>query len=278
MAPFNIAGISFRPTLWKEDENLEVLITHLRSVAKQDVQLVATVEGCLDEYLTKDLPRLRLQSGLPRKTTESKSYKKRLEAFKKKQIALADRIKEKCLPVLRDEAASHGIYLFVNTLEHRRGRTVYNTTFVINPAGKVIGTYDKIHAGFETGNSQGKHYSVFHTSLGCVGTLICADRNYPETSRILALSGARLQVINSYGYWGEGNNNVMLKQRARENGVYVFFVHPNESVVFSPEGRVAASSCSWEPTLVRSVDLSQTGMRGSRTLTIPEGLVKHYEG
>jgi hypothetical protein len=63
----------------------------------------------------------------------------------------------------------------------------------------------------------------------------------------------------------------LLKQRARENGSYIKFIHPNETEFFSPEGRVIASSSSWENILIREIDLSHTGSRATRTLTIPNG-------
>jgi predicted amidohydrolase len=259
-------------------ENLDRLIPFYRKAVADGAQIVATVEGCLDGYPTKELPKRRLQSGLPQKTVRSAAYKKRFAAFKKKQLALADRIKSDCLPALIEETKSLGVYLFVNTLDRRRGESVYNTTFVINPKGKVIGKYDKIHAAFETGNICGKTYSIFETDYGPIGVLICADRNYPETSRILNVSGAGLHIINSYGFWGEGKNDVTLKQRARENGSYIVFIHPNETVFFSPEGRVIASSSSWENILIREIDLTHAGRRATRTLTIPDGLVKRFSG
>ena len=278
MSKVKIAGVSFVPRLWDEKKNLDTLIPFYRKAVADGAQIVATVEGCLDGYPTKELPRRRLQSGLPKKTLQTAAYKKRYAAFKKKQLGLADRIKANCLPALIEETKSLGVYLFVNTLDRRRGESVYNTTFVINPKGKVIGKYDKIHAAFETGNTCGKTYSIFETDYGAIGVLICADRNYPETCRILNVSGAKLQIINSYGFWGEGKNDVMLKQRSRENGSYIVFVHPNETVFFSPEGRVIASSSTWENVLIREIDLDHAGSRATRTLTIPDGLVKRFRG
>jgi hypothetical protein len=63
----------------------------------------------------------------------------------------------------------------------------------------------------------------------------------------------------------------LLKRRALKNGSYIMFNHPNETVFFSPEGRVIASSSSWENILIREIDLSHTGSRATRTMTIPNG-------
>ena len=278
MSRVKIAGISFVPEMWEEKKNLDRLIKHYRQAVSDGAQIVASCEGSLDGYPTRELPERRLQQGLPARTVKSAAYKKRFAAFKKQQLALADRIKENCIPALIEETKSLGVYFFLNTLDRRRGDSVYNTTFVINPKGKVIGKYDKIHAAFETGNTCGETYSIFETDYGTIGVLICADRNYPETCRILNVSGAGLQIINSYGFWGEGKNDVMLKQRARENGSFIVFIHPRETVFFSPEGRVIASSSEWENVLIREVDLSHAGSRKAITLTIPDGLVKRFKG
>lgn len=278
MSRVTLAGISYVPEMWDEKKNLDTFVKYYRQSVADGAQVVASVEGSMDGYPTKELPQRRLDSGQSEKTRKTAGYKKRLAAFKKKQLALADRIKEHCIPALIEETKSLGVYLFVNTLDRRRGESVYNTTFVINPKGKVIGKYDKIHAGFETGNTCGKTYSIFETDHGTIGVLICADRNYPETCRILNVSGAGLQIINSYGFWGEGKNDVMLKQRSRENGSFIVFVHPQETVFFSPEGRVIASSSTWEHVLLREIDLEHAGSRHAPTLQIPDGLVRRFKG
>jgi len=93
MSKVKIAGVSFVPRLWDEKKNLDTLIPFYRKAVADGAQIVATVEGCLDGYPTKELPRRRLQSGLPKKTLQTAAYKKRYAAFKKKQLGLADRIK-----------------------------------------------------------------------------------------------------------------------------------------------------------------------------------------
>jgi N-carbamoylputrescine amidase len=80
---------------------------------------------------------------------------------------------------------------------------------------------------------------VAQTPLGRWGTLICFDRQLPETSRILAIQGAQLILIPSYGMWGE-TNDVMMRTRALENSVWVAFVHPRRCLIVDPGGKIVA--------------------------------------
>ena len=259
MKPFKIAGVSFWPEMWKTQKNLREVLTHIRTAAEMGADVIATPEGIIDGYITRDLVRRKIRwehKHLP-------GWAKRVEVFRAKQLALADRIKARCIPPLQAEAARLGVWLFANTLDRRRGKSVYNTTFVINPAGKIVGKYDKIHAGHEVVNKIGRAHRVFETPFASIGVLICADRQYPEAPRSLALAGAQVLIINSYGGYGEGWNERIIRQRAYENGMFVLFCHPGESVLMSPEGRIISSTCAWENVIVREIDPAQAVGRGN---------------
>jgi predicted amidohydrolase len=58
---------------------------------------------------------------------------------------------------------------------------------------------------------------VVPTPLGRTRTMICLDRQLPET-RILAIKGAQVMLAPSYGMYGE-INDVMMRTRAYENSV-----------------------------------------------------------
>lgn len=265
MKPFAIGGVSFQPELWKPRKNLKELLKYMRQAADMGAQVIATPEGVLDGYITRELEKHKI-----RQTDRgSKGFAGRLRKFRTRQLALADSIKTHCIPVLRKEAARLRVHLFVNTLDHRRGKAVYNTTFVLDPNGDIIGKYDKIHSAFEVVNTLGKAHKVFQTPYAPIGVLICADRQFPEAPRSVALAGASVLIINSYGMYGEGANERFIRQRAYENGLFVLFCHPQESVVVSPEGRIIASTCGWEHVVIRTIDPNQAvgrGLFGSRQM------------
>ena len=258
MERFKIAGISFMPELWKHKKNLKALLPYIDEAADAGAQVIATCEGALDGYITKDLTKHRIRQS----DSKSKGFAKRVASFRKRQVALATKIKGDCIPALQDKAREKSVYLFANTLDLRGRRKVFNTTFVIDPKGKIIGKYDKIHAGFEVVSELGAGYPVFDTAYAPIGVLICADRQFPEAPRCVALNGARVLIINSYGMWGEGANERFIRQRAYENGLFVLFCHPNETVLVSPEGRIVAATCGWEHVLVRDVDPTAAVGRG----------------
>jgi len=257
MKPFNIAGISFELECWKPKKNLAEAIKHIRTAAEMGADVIATPEGTLDGYISRELKGLKLSLA----DKGSTGYAKRLVAFKKRQLSLADKV-AKCIPVVQEEASRLGVWLFFNSLDRRRGKSVYNTTFVIDPTGAIVGKYDKIHADFEVVNTLGKSHKVFQTPFADFGVLICADRQFPEAARSVALAGAQVLIINSYGMWGEGANERFIRQRAYENGMYVLFSHPKESVVIGPRGRIIAGTSSWENVVIRRIDPSKSVGRG----------------
>jgi len=258
MKPFRIAGVSFWPEMWKPRKNLDQLLKHIRCAAEMGAEVIAGCEGSLDGYITRDVKRLKIR----REDRQGKGYAQRLGRFQARQLALADEIKARCIPAVQAEAAGLGVWLFVNTLDRRRGKSVYNTTFVIDPTGEIVGKYDKVHADFEVVNTLGRAHRVFETPYAPIGVLICADRQYPEAARSVALAGARVLIVNSYGMWGEGANERFIRQRAYENGLFLLFCHPGETVLVSPEGRTIAATCSWEHVIVRRIDPNEAVGRG----------------
>lgn len=258
MKRFMIAGISFWPELWKAKKNTNRLVKILEDVREAGANVVATPEGILDGYVCKEAEKRKISE----KYRGSKDYRKRLAQFKAKERSLARKIRQVYLPVVCQKVSSLGLHLFLNTLDIRDDNDVFNTTFYIGPDGLIRGKYDKVHADFEVGIRLGKGYVVFRTPYSNIAVLICADRQFPEPARCLALDGAHLLIINSHGLYGEGANERFIRQRAYENGLFVLFCHPGESVIVSPEGRIIGATCSWESFVVRLIDPEESVGRG----------------
>jgi predicted amidohydrolase len=98
---------------------------------------------------------------------------------------------------------------------------------------------------------------AFDLPWGKTGVLICADRRWPETARVLRLKGARLLLVPSYGMWGL-DNEWWMRTRAYENENFLAFVHPKVAFVADPDGKVMAKLETNVPDmLVVDVDLSK---------------------
>lgn len=137
-----------------------------------------------------------------------------------------------------------------------------NEATVVDPQGRFLGVFGKDHPvvmGGETSLSRGT-YPVYDTPLGALGTIICYDLDYTDTTRKLALQGARLIGVPSND-WGSiaASHYTHVVFRAVENRVAMVKADGNwDSAVIDPRGRILALNVSpdgAEATLVADVQL-----------------------
>jgi predicted amidohydrolase len=97
---------------------------------------------------------------------------------------------------LSETAMRNRIVLVGGSTFEKSGRHSYNTSFVFNANGEMLGRYRKVHLPqdpcfYEKSHfSPGEKYRVFPTSRGRIGVLICFDQWYPEAARATKLQGA----------------------------------------------------------------------------------------
>lgn len=210
---FVVAGLRVVPDRWDKESNFRKLDRYAREAAARGAQVVITPEGFLDGYVGNDRP-----------------------LDKDKYFAVAEALDGPLMGRVRKLARELKIYLAVGFPE-LRGRQIYNSVAVFGPDGRTVSLYSKTHCGGELWNTEGSAFPVVSTPFGRWGTLICLDRQLPETARILAIKGAQMILIPSYGMHGE-INDVLMRARAYENSVYVVFVHPKRCLVVDPKGSV----------------------------------------
>lgn len=145
-------------------------------------------------------------------------------------LALAQPADGAAVHALAATAARHEIALVVGFIERGVERP-YNSAVVIDRDGRVAGVYRKTHlfgdehAAFAPGDS----LPVFQLCLTGdtdravpVGVCICADVEYPEVVRALALAGARLVAVPSADMEPfRAQQAANLASRAIENNLYV---------------------------------------------------------
>jgi predicted amidohydrolase len=212
---FVVAALRVLPERWDKEANVAKLDRFARQAASQGAKLVITPEGFLDGYIGNDRD---LDRG--------------------KYFSVAEPLDGPMLKRVSDLARELKIYLSFGFSESR-GDRVYNSVVIFGPEGAIVTRYSKTHCGSELHNTQGDEFPVVDTPLGRWGTLICLDRQLPETSRILAIKGAQLLLVPSYGMHGE-INDVLMRTRAYENSVWVVFAHPKRSLIIDPKGTVVA--------------------------------------
>lgn len=210
-----IGALRVMPVRWNKEANFQKLDKYARLAVAQGAQLVVTPEGFMDGYISNDA-----------------------DLDRQKYLAIGEPIDGPLMRRVGQLSHELKIYLLVGFSE-RRGEQMYNTAALFGPDGGLLSRYAKTHVGSERHNAQGTEFPVVDTPLGRWGTLICLDRQLPETSRILAIKGAQLILNPSYGSHGE-MNEVMMRTRAYENSVYVAFVHPQNTLIIDPQGAIIA--------------------------------------
>lgn len=225
---------SAEPVKWDLEANWRAFETAVESSAGQGIDLVVTPECYLDGYAAaaKDWTAERFE-GIAQ--GPNSAYLERLRAL----------------------ARRHRLWILFGYTEKRDG-CYYNTALLVDRDGRTAGRYDKTHLqNHDLRFAPGEGLPVFDTEWGKLGVLICADRRWPETARVLRLKGARLILIPSYGMW-HLDNEWWMRTRAYENENFVAFVHPNVSFVADPQGRILCKLQSNRPgILLCDLDLAQ---------------------
>jgi predicted amidohydrolase len=247
---FILAGLKVTPTPWDKPGNVDKLEHFTRQAAGQGAGVVVTPEGFVEGYLWND------------DNPQNFSREQYLEAGETVDGPLMGRV--------RALAREVSVYLVVGFAERLDDR-MYNSVIVVSPDGAVVGRYSKTHtANDEPFNTKGTEFPVIETTLGRWGTLVCMDRQLPETSRILAIKGAQIILIPAWGSCGE-MNDVMMRTRAFENGVHVAFVHPDRCLLVDPDGTILAQdSGDGDEIVAARIALRESGVHSPIRYRRPE--------
>lgn len=110
-----------------------------------------------------------------------------------------------------------------------------NTVAIIDKNGKIILKYSKVHTvdfKMEAYTEPGNNFNICELDYGRgkvkLGTMICYDRDFPESARILMLQGAEIILVPNACYM---KDIILCEQRIRayENMVGIVTVnYPNE--------------------------------------------------
>ena len=127
---------------------------------------------------------------------------------------------------LFDEGRHLGIGFYLGYAELAREREAthhYNTSILVDKAGRIVGKYRKVHLPgtvdplsgdpgqhlekryFEVGNLG---FPVYRAFGGIIGMCICNDRRWPETYRVMGLQGVEMNPAGLQLTGGSGRGPV----------------------------------------------------------------------
>jgi predicted amidohydrolase len=247
---FTLAALQATPTPWDKQGNFEKLERLARQAVAGGAEVVVTSEGFLEGYLwNDDLPK---------------------DFSRERYFEVGEAIDGPLMRRAGDLARELAIYLVLGFAE-RRGDCMYNSVAIYSPQGDLALRYSKTHTAFdEPFNTKGVEFPVLTTPFGRWGSVICMDRQLPETARILAIKGAQLILVPAWGMSGE-MNDVMMRTRAYENGVHIAFVHPRRCLIIDPSGNIIAEgSGAGEEIVTARLELCPCGSYGTLRHRRPE--------
>lgn len=149
-----------------------------------------------------------------------------------------------------------------------RGTALRNSLALIDRRGRVAGTYSKFHTcrfqNMEFFLEPGEDFHVWaiDTAAGPVqvGAMICYDREFPESARLLMLKGVEVALVPNACFIEENRTN-QLRTRAFENQAvfamanYAAVLQNGNSVICNYDGNMTAQAGMEETVLFGDVDL-----------------------
>ncbi|MDZ7754983.1 carbon-nitrogen hydrolase family protein [Rhodohalobacter sp.] len=201
------------------------------------------------------------------------------EREKLKQSAEISKQVEKRLPEL---AKQFGVTINGGGYPTQAGNgKIYNRSIVVNPNGKIVATYDKIHlfdvdiSDEETWRESdtvqaGKREAVVYKSdnLPAIGLSICYDLRFPELYRKMADEGVEIITIPSAFTrpTGEAHWEPMMRTRAIENSSFLIAaaqtgVHGEKrktwghSMIIDPWGKILADAGTEPGVIYADLDM-----------------------
>jgi predicted amidohydrolase len=191
-----VACVQFETRPGKKGENLKKMTTLLQGAVEKGAKFIV-------------FPELAVQGILP-------NYD---------EPGLAEHIPGPSTEALASLARQYDVYIVTGIAESSdRSKSLYNSSVLINPRGRIIGVYRKVHLwDFEKRwATKGSTYPVFDTEYGKVGMWICYDTRFPEVARSYALQGVRFVLVPTA--WLDRHVEDWIfcaRARSMDNGIFV---------------------------------------------------------
>lgn len=174
--------------------------------------------------------------------------------------------------LLTELARQYDVNIVGGSVATERASKFYNTSYVVDRLGQVVGEYDKVHLFGLMKEDQyltaGNRENYFRLAGVPSASFICYDLRFPEWIRTVARHGASILYFSAE--WPASRIpqwKLMLRARAVENQAFVVAVNrvgtdpDNEfnghSVVVDPLGKVIVDADEGEKIVYAELDLGQ---------------------
>ena len=174
-----VAAIQIAPIEGDTDGTMEKAAHWIDQAGDEGVQLAVLPEGYLPGYAEIQEAKT---SGSPDALAEV--------------LGSLDPIPGPATEIVSAKAKEHGMVVAFGMLARdTEGGLPYNASVLFDADGSLANVHKKVHLTpvYEADDfGSGGDFIVTDTAVGSLGNMICADYTLPETSRILAIKGARV--------------------------------------------------------------------------------------
>lgn len=248
MSSFKV-GIIQMPVVNSIEENIQTALSMIKSAKEQGAEVVCLPEMFSCPYKSKNFP-----------------------VYGERQGGYTYTALEKC-------AKENDIVLIGGSVPEYEDKKIYNTSYIFNGDGALIGKHRKVHLYdvdvdggicFKESESlsAGNEATIIDTKHGTFGVGICYDIRFPEYMRILSLLNAKVVFMPAAFNMtsGPAHWEFNFRCRAFENQVYLIGASPSRdvnsnyvsyghSIVVSPWGEIIAQMDEKQGVMVVDIDL-----------------------
>jgi predicted amidohydrolase len=226
---------------WAVEANIARTLEAIDQAALQGAEIAVTPECVIQGY--------------PVDENSGKS-----ESFRKKLFSVAEPADGEILKLFREKARDKGIYILLGFIEKGEDEATHNAAGLISPEGSFVYLYRKVHLRhFENINHRGyfspgtDFYTAdlqFRGRKYNVGTIICFDREIPESLRCMRSLGAELVLCplatdtnDMTSYKNEADNEIITRVGSTSNELFIVVVNHADrfnggSFISGPKGEL----------------------------------------
>jgi omega-amidase len=185
------------------------------------------------------------------------------------------------LEKMRAAAQENQIYLVAGSIPELDNGKIYNTSFIFNPKGDIIGSHRKLHLfDINVPNNitfiesdtltPGSEITILDTDLTRLGVVICYDIRFPELIRLMAMEGMELLVVpGAFNMTtGPAHWKTLIRSRAIDNQIFLAAASParddaasyityGHSMIADPWGEVLAEAGDGEEIIYADIQLKK---------------------
>jgi predicted amidohydrolase len=248
---------------WTVEANIKRTLEAIDKAADQGAEIAITPECVFHGY--------------PIDNTKGKS-----ETFRKKLFDIAESPEGEHLQLFRDKAMEKGIHILVGFVEKGENSKIHNTAALISPEGKYLYIYRKVHCRhfeninhwgyFTPGNAFYSDGLKLKEGTFNAGTIICFDREIPETLRCVRALGAELVLCplatntsDATQYHNLADNESITRVGSANNEQFI--------IVVNHAGRFNGGSFITGP--MGELLCQMNDQPGVLTIEVPVGVISH---